>query len=67
MARETNVQSITMIGGNLFEIAATQFGNALQWINIARTNKLIDPMLSGTNIILIPKLSSTFSDGIDPQ
>jgi hypothetical protein len=51
MARETNVQSITMIGGNLFEIAATQFGNALQWINIARTNKLIDPMLSGTNII----------------
>jgi hypothetical protein len=51
----------------LFEIAAAQLGDALQWINIARANNLTDPMLSGQNQIIIPPLSSVFSDGIGPQ
>jgi hypothetical protein len=62
-----NVQTFIAIGGNLFEIAATQLGSALQWINIARTNNLIDPMLSGQNQILIPSPAQVFSDGIGPQ
>ena len=61
------MQTIIAIGGNLFEIAATQLGSALQWINIARANDLTDPMLSGPNQILIPPVSSAFSDGIGPQ
>jgi len=61
------VQTITTIGGNLFEIAATCLGSALQWINIARANNLIDPMLNGQNELLIPPFSSVFSDGIGPQ
>jgi hypothetical protein len=61
------MQTITIIGGNLFEIAAVQLGNALQWINIARTNELTDPMLTGQNQIIIAPYSSTFSDGIGPQ
>jgi hypothetical protein len=61
------VQTIITIGGNLFEIAATQLGDALQWINIAQTNNLTDPMLSGQNRIVIPSASSVFSDGIGPQ
>jgi hypothetical protein len=61
------VQTITTIGGNLFQIAATHLGSALQWINIARTNNLSDPMLSGQNQIVIPPSSATFSDGIGPQ
>ncbi len=56
-----------MIGSNLFEIAATQFGSALQWINIARTNRLTDPMLSGQNKISVPPYASIFADGIGPQ
>lgn len=67
MAERTDVQTIITIGGNLFEIAATQLGSALQWINIARTNKLTDPMLSGQNKLLIPAFSQAFSDGIGPQ
>jgi hypothetical protein len=59
--------TITTIGSNLFEIAAVQLGSALQWINIARANSLSDPMLSGQNVIVIPSLSQTFSDGIGPQ
>ena len=58
---------ITAIGGNLFEIAAAQLGSALQWVNIARTNNLTDPMLSDQNQIVIPLFSSAFSDGIGPQ
>ena len=61
------MQTIIAIGGNLFEIAAAQLGSALQWINIARTNNLSDPMLSGQNQITIAPYSSTFSDGIGPQ
>jgi hypothetical protein len=61
------MNTVTTIGGNLFEIAAAQLGSALQWINIARTNKLTDPMLSGQNEIIIAPYSSTFSDGIGPQ
>jgi hypothetical protein len=61
------MQTITTIGGNLFEIAAVRLGNALQWINIARANDLTNPMLSGQNEIVIPPFSSVFSDGIGPQ
>ena len=61
------MQTIITFGGNLFEIAATQFGSALQWINIARANNLADPMLSGQNEIVIPAISSAFVDGIGPQ
>ena len=67
MAQGTDTQTITVIGGNLFELAAVQLGSALQWINIARANNLHDPMLSGQNEIVIPPFSSIFSDGIGPQ
>jgi hypothetical protein len=61
------VQTITTIGGNLFEIAAIRLGSALQWVNIAQANNLTNPMLSGQNEIVIPPFSSVFSDGIGPQ
>lgn len=61
------MRTITTIGGNLFEIAAVQLGSALQWINIARSNNLSDPMLSGQSQIAIPLYSPVFSDGIGPQ
>jgi hypothetical protein len=67
MPQGTDVQTITTIGGNLFEIAAIQLGSALQWINIARANNLANPILSGQNKIIIPPFSSAFSDGIGPQ
>jgi hypothetical protein len=57
----------TFIGGNLFEIAALNLGDALQWINIARTNGITDPFLVGQNEIVIPTSESVFADGIGPQ
>jgi hypothetical protein len=67
MDQGTDSRTLSMIGGNLFEVAAAQLGSALQWINIARANNLTDPMLSGQNQIVIPRFSSAFSDGIGPQ
>ena len=67
MVQGTDVRTIVTIGGNLFEIAAIQLGDALQWINIARANNLTDPILSGQNQLVIPPFSSVFSDGIGPQ
>ncbi len=67
MAQDSNTQTITTIGGNLFEIAAQRLGSALQWINIARANNLTDPMISGQKQLVIPPPSSTFSDGTGPQ
>ncbi len=58
---------ITTVGRNLFEIAAEELGDALQWINLARANNITDPMLTGQNKILIPIASSKFADGIGPQ
>ena len=67
MAQGPDVQTITIIGGNLFEIAALRLGSAMQWINIARANNLTDPMVSGQKELVIPPLSPVFSDGTGPQ
>jgi hypothetical protein len=65
--QEADLLLFTTVGGNLFEIAATQLGDALQWINIARQNNIPDPMLNGQVTIMIPPFSAIFSDGIGPQ
>ncbi len=58
---------ITVFDGNLFDIAVRELGSALQWINIARVNRISDPFLSGDRQIIIPTFSSLFEDGIGPQ
>ena len=67
MMLEPKMRKITCIGGNLFEIAARQLGDALQWINIARANGLVDPYLVGRHELVIPVSSPSFADGIGPQ
>lgn len=61
------MKMVTVVGGNLYQVAAEQLGSALQWINIAKLNHLVDPVLSGQTRLLIPPFSSAFSDGIGPQ
>ena len=58
---------VTVIGGDLFALAATQLGSPLQWINIARANNLVDPFLTGRIQLIIPSYSLSFVDGIGPQ
>jgi hypothetical protein len=61
------VRSITVLNGNLFEIAASELGDAMQWIAIARANNLSDPMIVGFATIRLPTASAQYADGIGTQ
>jgi hypothetical protein len=61
------MQTITITGGNLFQIAATELGDATQWIRIAQLNNISDPMLIGIVLLTIPDIDSDAGGGIAPQ
>jgi hypothetical protein len=58
---------LTVAGGNLFQIAAQQLGDATQWIRIAQLNGIDDPLLTGVMSILIPDIDANAGGGIAPQ
>ena len=49
------MQTITVPGGNLFQIAAQLLGDATQWNRIAELNGLTDPMIYGLTTLMIPE------------
>jgi hypothetical protein len=61
------MQTITVAGGNLFQIAAQQLNDATQWIRIAQLNEIDDPMLSGVVTLLIPDIDANAGGGIAAQ
>lgn len=63
----SSARVITAMSGNLFQIAAAQLGSAMQWVNIAQTNGIKDPNLSGPTDLTIPQASAAYWDGISPQ
>jgi len=67
MANLSSAKVISVIGGNLFQIAAQHLGNALQWINIAQANGITDPELVGAWELKVPASSAAFADGIIQQ
>lgn len=50
----TTGQTVSTAGGNLFQIAAKQFGDATAWPMIAKANGLIDPQIQGLKTLAIP-------------
>lgn len=61
------MQTLTVAGGNLFQLAAAELGDATQWIRIAQLNNLSDPMLSGVVTLLIPDRNPSAGGGIAAQ
>ena len=61
------MQTLTTAGGNLFQIAAAQLGDATQWIRIAQLNNLSDPMLTGVVTLSIPDVDPNAGGGIATQ
>ncbi len=61
------MRTITVVGGNLFQIAAEQLGDATQWIRIAQLNRLSDPMLDGVVTLAIPNADKNAGGGIAAQ
>ena len=55
----SGVKTVTMAGGNLYDLAAKEFGDATQWANIARANNLADPVITGVQEIQIPAAPDT--------
>ncbi|MDZ5448962.1 hypothetical protein [Labrys sp. ZIDIC5] len=60
MPEANNIQSpitsrvVTVAGGNLFQVAAEQLGEATRWNDIAALNGLRDPFLTGVVTLKIP-------------
>lgn len=61
------MMSITVAGGDLFQIAAQYLGDATQWVRIAQLNNLSDPMLSGVAVLMIPNIDPNAGGGIVVQ
>jgi hypothetical protein len=61
------VRTITVAGGNLFQIAATELADATQWIRIAQLNDISDPMLIGVVTLIIPDIDQAAGGGVAAQ
>lgn len=47
-------KTVTVAGGNLYDVSAAQYGDANRWTDIAAANGLSDPSMSGINMLTIP-------------
>ncbi len=48
------LRTLKVAGGNLFAIAAAQFGDATQWNRIAELNGMTDPWFVGSLTLTLP-------------
>ncbi|MFO0906769.1 MAG: hypothetical protein U0835_00115 [Isosphaeraceae bacterium] len=61
------MKTITVGGGNLFQVALQELNDATQWNRIAQANGLIDPFLDGLVTLTIPKADPNAGGGVyDP-
>ena len=57
------MKTVTVVGGNLFRIAADVLGDATQWNRIARLNGLADPFFSGLATLVVPDVNPSAGGG----
>lgn len=50
----SGTKSVTKAGGNLYRVAADEYGDAMGWTAIANANGTTDPVLTGVNEVVIP-------------
>ena len=48
------MQTITVCGGNLFDISCRYLGSAEDWSTIALLNLIDDPWLNGVTTLVLP-------------
>lgn len=54
-----NAQEVTVIGGNLADLALQYYGDATQWTVIADANGITDPVINGQVTLTIPPNPAT--------
>ncbi|AVF41500.1 hypothetical protein AL486_18710 [Pandoraea apista] len=47
-------KSVALAGGNLYRVAANEYGDAMGWTTIAAANGITDPTLMGVSAVKIP-------------
>lgn len=57
-------KTITVAGGNLYQIASEQYGDPSQWALIAKANGMVDPIITGVKTLLIPPLNGQDTGGV---
>ncbi|QEH36498.1 hypothetical protein OJF2_50820 [Aquisphaera giovannonii] len=58
------MRTITVAGGNLYQIALDQLGDATQWNRIAEANDLVDPFITGIVTLQIPEIDPNAGGGV---
>ncbi|HHL2824784.1 TPA: hypothetical protein ACQ431_003015 [Citrobacter murliniae] len=53
------VKTVTLSGGNLYQVASDQYGDATQWESLATVNGITDPQLTGINSLQVPSSPSS--------
>jgi hypothetical protein len=61
------MRNFTIVGGNLFRLAAEQLGDATQWIRIAQANNLTDPIVIGVANLVLPDKDPAAGGGVAAQ
>ena len=61
------MRTLTTVGGTLFHLAASELGDATQWIRIAQLNNLADPTLRGVVTLTLPDRDPNAGGGIAVQ
>ena len=57
------MQTLTVCGGNLFDVACRVLGDAARWSDLAALNGIDDPWLNGIITLVIPASSKVGSLG----
>jgi nucleoid-associated protein YgaU len=61
------MMTVTVAGGNLYQLAAQYLGDATQWLRIAQDNNLTDPVLAGVVTLTIPDPDPDTTGGVPQQ
>lgn len=62
----STLRTINVSGGNLWQIAARELGDATQASRIAALNGITDPFLTGQVTLLLPPVDATQTGGLPP-
>lgn len=62
------MQTISVTGTTLYDLAAEYLGDATQWVRIAAQNGIADPHITGEpQTIIIPDVDPTATGGVPAQ
>ncbi len=61
-ATSSSARQLNVAGGNLYTLAAQEYGDATAWQTIAQANHLTDPMIHGVQTLTIPPMRTARSD-----